>query len=172
MAKYRRYRNYNRRSRSRWSSNLLDKPGAVLTTEPSAIFYDSTVLSYNPTQQQNNVPQIFTVKNVEFNGVIETSSSTGNIENLCIYIMFVPQGMTITHTYAKDHPEYIMAMKYFGTPSPDNHQNYQPIRVKTRLARKLNTGDSIILYIHGYNVGTTSVSLEYSGIVRWWSKAN
>lgn len=172
MAKYTRYRKYSRRSRSKWSSNITHHVGQVITAEPSAIFFNSTVLSFNPTQSNTTVPQIFTVKNIEFNGTFESSSSLTQIENLCAFIMFVPQGMNITANYDTEHPEYIMAMKYYGSPSPDGQQQFQPIRVKTRLARKLNTGDSVILYVKGYNVGTSSSTLEYSGVTRWWTKAN
>jgi hypothetical protein len=172
MAKYRRYRNYNRRSRPKWSANITHHVGEVIPLAAASTFFHTTVLSFNPIQTNTTVPQIFTVKNVEFNGTMEMTSANNNIENLCAFIMFVPQGMTITASYDIDHPEYIMAMKYYGSPSLDGQQQYQPLKVKTRLSRKLNTGDSIVLYLKGFNVGTTGTNLEYSGITRWWTKAN
>lgn len=172
MAKYRRYRNYNRRNRTKWSSNLSDIT-EVISAPSAATFFHSVVLSFNPTQTNTTVPQIFTVKNVEFNGTIETNTGAGGLENIRAFIMFVPQGMNITASYDHDHPEYIMAMKYFGGPAQDGYQNWQPIRVKTRLSRKLNTGDSIILYIKGHNVAINNDShIDLTGIVRWWTKAN
>lgn len=173
MAKYRRYRNYNRRNRAKWSSNIAHQIGQVLSAPASSTFFDSIVLSFNPVQENTTVPQIFTVKNVEFNGTFEANSAASTIEDFCAFIMFVPQGMTIDASYDIKHPEYIMAMKFFGSPSSDGQQQFQPLRIKTRLARKLNTGDSIILYLKGHNVsGTTTVNLEYSGVTRWWTKAN
>lgn len=173
MAKYKRYRNYNRRSRPKWSANITHQIGTIVNAPAASTFFDTAVLSFNPVQTNTTVPQIFTVKNVEFNGSFEISSGNGSIENLCAYIMFVPQGMNITASYDIDHPEYIMAMKYYGSPSQDNLAQFQPLRVKTRLARKLNTGDSIVLYLKGHNVSSSSAaSLEYSGITRWWTKAN
>lgn len=168
-------RRYRRRyyKKTRWSANLTNIIGNVITAEPSTSFQNNIVLCYNPIQSQQTVSQKFTVKNVEFNGVYEAgSSSATTIENFCAYIMFVPQGMNVTANYETQHPEYIMAMKYFGSPSNDGQQQYQPFKVRTRLARTLDTGDSVILYLKGTNVGTTQVNLEYSGVVRWWTKAN
>lgn len=172
MAKYTRYRKYSRRYRTKWSPNISHEVGKVVSAPAATTFFDTTVLSFNPVQTNTTVPQIFTVKNVEFNGTFEISSSSNVIENLCAFIMFVPQGMNITAAYDIEHPEYIMAMKYYGSPSQDGVQQYQPIRVKTRLSRKLNTGDSIVLYLKGYNVGSSNLNLEYSGITRWWTRAN
>ena len=59
--------------------------------------------------------------------------------------MFVPQGMNMMLTMMSC-PEYIMAMKFFGSPLSVSKQQFQPTLIKTRLSRKLNTGDSIVLY--------------------------
>lgn len=172
MAKYTRYRKYSRRNRSKWSSNIVHHTGEIVTAPPASTFFNSLVLSFNPIQQNTTVPQIFTVKNVEFTGQFEISTGNGSIEGLCAFIMFVPQGMNITASYDNDHPEYIMAMRFFGSPSTDNETKFAPIRIKTRLSRKLNTGDSIILYLKGFNVSSSQASLEYTGVTRWWTKAN
>lgn len=169
MAK-RRYRRYRRRSR--WSANLTNVIGEVISAEPSSTFQNTVVLCFNPIQASTMVSQKYTVKNIEFNGVFESTSSLNSVENFCAYIMFVPQGMNVTPAYELQHPEYIMAMKYFGSPSPDGQQQYQPLKVRTRLARTLDTGDSVVLYLKGNNVGTTTANLEFSGVVRWWTKAN
>lgn len=172
MAKYTRYRKYSRRNRTKWSSNIVHHTGETISAPASSTFFNTLVLSFNPIQQNTSVPQVFTVKNVEFNGQFESTNPITTVEGLCAFIMFVPQGMNITASYDTDHPEYIMAMKFFGTPAVDGQAYFQPLRIKTRLSRKLNTGDSIVLYLKGYNVGTSNVSLEYSGITRWWTKAN
>lgn len=156
----------------KWSANLTNIIGEVLEAPPSTVFQRTISLCFNPVQDSQRVSQKFTVKNVEFNGVYEATSSLATIENFCAYIMFVPQGMGITTNYEQMHPEYIMAMKYFGSPSNDGQQQYQPFKVKTRLARTLDTGDSVILFLKGNNVGTSQANLEFSGVVRWWTKAN
>ena len=92
--------------------------------------------------------------------------------------MFVPQGMTVTPNYNIEHPEYIMNYKYLGSPTGTGTstsaevQQYQPFRLRTRLSRKLNTGDSVILFIKGLNQGTGNININLSGLVRWWTKAN
>lgn len=99
--------------------------------------------------------------------------------------MFVPQGMNVTASYNLEHPEYIMAYKFLGSPSVDYTnlvgqgsivgQQYQPYRINTRLSRKLNTGDSVILFIKGNNTnttGTTNAVFDFHGLVRWWTRAN
>lgn len=172
MAKYRRYRRYRRRT-GRWSSNIQDIPSTVLTGV-SGNWSGTTTLATNPAQTTTGVSQIFTVKNFEVNFVIESSNeqSLQSIENLCCYIMFVPQGMNVSENYNVSHPEYIMNYKFIGSPSPDASQNYQPFKIRTRLARKLNTGDSVVLFIKGYNQSTTDLTMTLSGLVRWWTKAN
>lgn len=96
--------------------------------------------------------------------------------------MYLPQGMTAGNDYHIQHPEYIMAYKYLGSPTQAaqssaqasvENQQYQPTRIRSRLSRKLNTGDSIILYIKGYNQSSsTAYNYSLSGIVRWFTKAN
>lgn len=172
MAKYTRYRKYSRRNRAKWSSNIVHHTGEIINAPASSTFFNTLVLSFNPIQQNTSVPQVFTVKNVEFTGQFEISTGSGVIEGLCAFIMFVPQGMNITSSYDTDHPEYIMAMRFFGSPSLDNETKFAPIKIKSRLSRKLNTGDSVVLYLKGYNTGSSSASIEYSGITRWWTKAN
>ena len=63
MAKYRRYRNYNRRNyRGKWSPNIQE----LLTTEISSTpgtFFATYTLATNPVQDNTTVSQTYTVKN-------------------------------------------------------------------------------------------------------------
>jgi hypothetical protein len=95
--------------------------------------------------------------------------------------MFVPQGMNISEDYNLQHPEYILNYKYLGSPTATfsnqstgdvETQQYQPHRLRTRLSRKLQTGDSIILFIKGLNTSTSAQQVNLSGLIRWWTKAN
>ena len=93
------------------------------------------MLAFNPTQVNTAVSQVFTVKNVEVSFYIDSDAqNTSAVEDIAAYIMFVPQGMNITVDYNIQHPEYIMAYKFLGSPSPDTGngggQQYQPQRVK------------------------------------------
>lgn len=175
MARYRRTRRYRRRS-GRWAANIQEVNG-TLTAAPGTFSQAETILT-NPAQSTTLVTQVFTVKNVEvtFNLDFEHSStsSVNDIEAVTAYIMYVPQGMTITSNYNLDHPEYIMTYKYLGSPTIDNNgQQYQPYKIRTRLARKLQSGDNVILFIKGLNQNNENrYLLRLSGLVRWWTKAN
>lgn len=180
MAKYRRRRYFKRKS-GRWAPNIV-KISNTNTALPGE-FYNIEDLAENPVQVNSGVSQTFTVKNIEINFTLEGSvgGDTSYIESVTAYVMFVPQGMTITSSYYAQHPEYIMTYKYLGSPTIEytpgsagvpQTQNYQPFRIKTRMSRKLQSGDRIILYIQGSNDNTTSSTYKIDGIVRWWSKAN
>ena len=172
MARYRRTRRYRRRS-GRWAANIQEVNGSVSATP--GIFSNTESILTNPAQSPNLVTQVYTIKNIEITFNLDFESNTGiqNIEAFTAYIMYAPQGMTITNNYNLEHPEYIMAYKYLGSPTQDGQsQNYQPYRVRTRLARKLQSGDNVILFIKGVNQTSDTYNLRLSGLVRWWTKAN
>ena len=177
MARARRTRRRFRRS-GKWSANIQEINNVSITTTQGA-WSGTTTLATNPSQNTLGVSQIYTVKNFDINFTIESSNYT-QLEAISAYIMYVPQGMTITETYNLDHPEYILNYKYLGSPtagtqtgtSSTENQQYQPYRVRTRMARKLNTGDSVILFIKGLSETSTATTLQLSGLIRWWTKAN
>lgn len=179
MPRYsRRFRRYRRRS-AKWAANLQEINTTTIQAPAQQQFFTSFVLAFNPTQLNTSVSQVFTVKNLEVNFYIDCATDAPNLEDITAYIMFVPQGMPIGLSYNLEHPEYIMAYKYLGSPSHDssinggnNGQNYQPTRVKTRLSRKLQSGDNVILFVKGSNLGTADKAFDVHGLVRWWTKAN
>lgn len=175
MAK-RGYRQRSRfRRRGRWSSNIQ---GLALTGDapPSSTFGDFYTVAQNPAQVNSTVSQQYTVKNVEITGEFESAGGF-SIENVSFYIMYVPEGYPLNLDLPFTHPEWIMAYKYIGQ-SAQNTQSaagvtfYQPPRIKTRLSRRLNTGDSIVFIYRGYNSSTSSSYIKFNGLVRWWTKAN
>ena len=174
MAK-RRTRKFKRRT-TRWSSNIAEFSNQNLSAG-AGVFFNSTTLATNPSQTTLGVSQIYTCKNFDINFTIESANSW-SLENMTAYIMFVPQGMVVDSNYNLDHPEYILNYKYLGSPTntgtsvSSESQQFQPTRLRTRMARKLQTGDGIILFIKGLNEGTSTLSYNLSGLVRWWTKAN
>lgn len=178
MARYRRYRKYSRRSHPKWAPNLQEINTTTVQAPGSSTFYQTFVLAFNPTQVNTAVSQTYTVKNLEVSFYIDSSSSvsTSILEDIAAYIMFVPQGMNITSDYNIQHPEYIMAYKFLGSPNSENPTNtpqqYQPSRVRTRLSRKLQSGDNVILFIKGSNTGQSDTTFDFHGLIRWWTKAN
>lgn len=167
------------RSKNRWAPNI-SKIRDVIQCSTGEWGANST-LTTNPVQSNALVSQVYTVKNFEISFTIEggNDQSMYYIEGVTAYIMFVPQGMSVGNDYYLQHPEYILNYKYLGSPTSSNssqvtveNQNFQPIRVKTRLSRKLQTGDQIVLFLNGVNSGNSNVDLNIDGIVRWWTKAN
>lgn len=174
MARTKRTRRYRRRA-ARWAPNISEFTGTE-TVPASDVFSYTTTLTTNPVQVSTLVSQTYTVKNFDISFTIDlTNATTNSIEDLAVYIMYVPQGMNIGSDYNLQHPEYIMNYKFIGSPSFDGAatgQQYQPVKVKTRLARKLQTGDSVILFVKGRNQASNSYALEFHGLIRWYTKAN
>lgn len=170
MAKTKRTRRYRK---SKWSANIQEF-SSTQTVSAGTFFLEST-LATNPTQNVLGVSQVYTVKNPELSFIFKGSSvaDTSALDDISIYIMYLPQGMTVTTNFNLDHPEYMMAYKFLGAPYADTgSQNFQPIKIKSRLSRRLNTGDKIILLIKGNNNLTSNNTLVVSGLTRWWTKAN
>ena len=187
MAKYKRYRKYTRRNRTRWSSNIIDVgPSDFVLTNPEGWNSTEVTLITNPDYSSALTSNLYTIKNVEVSINFDTDYAGTNdpkgIENLQFYIMYVPQSMYVGQDYAIKHPEYIMAMRYYGEPGQETTQNlnglaqftYAPsLKIKTRLSRKLNTGDRIILFIRAANTtNNATIKTTFGGLCRWWTKAN
>jgi len=176
---YRRYRKYSRRNRKSWSTRLLTFKGAQ-SVAPGIAYVIYSNLCQNPAQDINTVSNLYTVKNINCQVELE---GEGQIENLQAYIMYVPQGYVPTGVpseYANlpfDHPEWIMAHRFYGSPQREGSNitpGFPPLRLFSRLARKLDTGDRVILLILGENTnaGTASITLDYQGLVKFNTKAN
>ena len=108
MAK-RRYRRYRRR---RHYCPNIEEINQTITASPGA-FSEATSLALNPAQANSLVSQKYTVKNFSIDFVIETEdydAATLEIEGLCVYIMYVPQGVELEGytNFNVDHPEYIL----------------------------------------------------------------
>lgn len=175
-------RKYYKRNRGKWAANIQELSNTVITNA-QGVNFNSYTLAFNPTQINTAVSQTFTVKNFEISSVIniplEQAGTLRHWEDFAAYIMFVPQGMQVTTSYNNQHPEYIMAYKFLGKPSNEysaTGQQYQPVKVKTRLSRKLQSGDSIILFLKwnytNPEMPQEAPKAEIHGLYRWWTKAN
>lgn len=170
----RRVRRY-RRGRGRWSANIKNI-SETQSPIPIGINNVQVDLCTNPIQTSTGVSQQYTVKNIELSvfAEIPASGANGGVEDLEHYIMFVPQGMTVGNDYNLIHPEYIMAYYYQGNPISDSLELGYKLKLKSRLSRRLQTGDKII-YFNKYNNTLSSPSTAtygINGICRWWTKAN
>ena len=173
MAKTKKYyrRKYNK---GRWSANI-DNIIEDIVFQAGTSGYSLVTLQRNPVQSSSSVSQQYTVKNIELTYEFEVSDpqSLSAIENLQAYIMYVPQAMTIDETLPFTHPEYIMAYRWLGSPNLDTTQpGRSPLYIKTRLSRRLQTGDKIIFLIIGKNTSASQIISSIRGLVRYWTKAN
>lgn len=176
MAKYTRYRRYSRRNRSKtWSTRLTNINVSQLTTSGVPFFIYRT-LATNPAQDDNTVSQRFTVKNIHAQVNIEVQSGAAQyVENLQHYILFVPQGYALSEQTPYDHPEWIMAHRFLGSPQPDNPNYYPPQTLFSRLARKLDTGDRVVYLLLGSNTAPGvggDATLLVNGLLKLNTKAN
>ena len=72
-----------------------------------------------------------------------------------------------------------MAVKFLDNPQIDDKTTantgyiQKPFTISTRLARKLQTGDSIQLCLFGTNKSATAaVPIRFSFMAQWWTCAN
>lgn len=160
--------------KGKWSPNIYTIGSSGLVAQ-TGNFYISQELAKNPVQTTTTISQSYTVKNVELNFEL-AGDSQQNISGVVVYIMYAPQGITVNSSYANNHPEYIMAYRFLGKPNYLTTTSQNPgrnsIKVKSRLSRKLQTGDSIVLLIVGENTGNQGTAMQLSGVFRWWTKAN
>lgn len=174
MARYRR-RRYYRRSKGKWSTRITNINDQQTVSQEAEVFF-SRAIATNPAQSDNTVSQRYTVKNVWMQFTLEqytsaSSVTTNYLQNMQVFIVYIPQGFTVTSSTVYEHPEWVMAQKFVGVPLTGDNPGYSPISVRTRLARKLDTGDKIVFIVQGSNPrGTTTVNI--SGIVRFNTKAN
>ena len=153
MARTKKIRRYYKKGS--WSTRLTNFSGVQSVPGGGnwVIYYN---LCTNPAQSDSTVSNKYTVKNIDVTCLLENNANEYSTfaENFQFYVMFIPQGYIPTGTpsaYADvpfNHPEWIMAYRYVGNLMNDTSTSFPPIRVKSRLARKLDTGDRIVLFIY------------------------
>lgn len=164
------------RKKGIWSSRITN---FSFNREVSATssFEIITPLTSNPQQSDTGISQKFTAKNINLQFMLEGPNNSGGtvsnaFENVQIFVIFVPQGYVLSSNTPYEHPEWIMSYKYVGIPVTQNDPGYGPIKVFSRLARKLDTGDGISLLIIGSNTSSGGQTIKGSGVIRYNTKAN
>lgn len=172
MARRTRRKYYKRKGR--WAGNIRTLTNQTLQGTPGT-FFGVIDLATNPVQSDSTVSQTFTVKNIELSYQLEVIATNfvNYIEGLCAYIMYIPEGYTVTETVPNLHPEWIMAYRWLGSPDVDQSTPGRlPSKIKTRMSRRLQSGDRIILLITGTNSTNDNYNVTFNGLLRWWTKAN
>lgn len=169
MAKSRRTKKFYR-SKGKWSSRIQN---VDITKEiaGNSNFFESRNLALNPIQEDNTVSQKFTVKHMWVQFTIE-AIGTDTLENCQAFILFIPQGFNLDDSTAYQHPEWIMASRFIGVPIAENDPGYGPFNIRSRLSRKLDTGDRIVFVLQGHNRSVNNTNTRLTGIVRYVTKAN
>ena len=178
MARYTKRRFYKRRIH--YSPNIARIGPSSFNIPANSRDIGVVTLIENQVYDPSRTNNIITVKNPELS--IEFEATYAYIEACTAYLLFIPEGYTVNINTPTQHPEWIMAYKYFGSPNLDDNQSgsssNQPSskyinKIKTRLSRKLNTGDRIVLLVEGTNTSANNAyPMQYQGLCRWFTKAN
>ena len=171
MARHRRSRRYYRK-RGVWSSRIQEL-NISETAAAGTNFFIQRDLVENPVQSDSNISQKFTVKNMraELEAQITTTNPAA-VNFIRAYIMFVPQGVTVNASLPLNHPEWIMAYRWIGSATLNTTPYFPALRLGSRLARNLDTGDRITFLIIGENSDIQATGLNCNGLVRYNTKAN
>lgn len=179
-------RRYFRRSyrraypRKKWASNIGSST-LQLTVPANSSYAAGAAFALNPAQSPSTVASAFTVKRVRLSidAVTPQSEDFRLLQQVIAAIMYVPQGYTVDYTILQQHPEWIMAIKYMGEPSmyesptSTGGTRNKPFQVSSRLARKLQTGDSIQLVLFATNISTdTAANINFRFLAQWWSRSD
>nr|WAK45949.1 MAG: capsid protein [Entamoeba-associated CRESS DNA virus 4] len=175
---YYRRRWYGRRTfrKKNWSSNIITT-STTITFPANTTYGAGSALCLNPSQSVSTVSQPFTIKNIKLSIVSQSDELNVPlyVDNLTVAIMYVPQGYTVSYNTLSEHPEWVMAIKFLDDPTlvPGTSNGIiKPFTVSTRLARKLQTGDSVQLCVFGTNNGNSACTARFKFLAQWWTCAN
>lgn len=154
-----------RRRTAKWSPHLLVQSISFETS--SGDFGSYQLLAKNSTDTTVPVPSIIKVKN--FRVSIDTSvPSVANYPNyLNVYLMYIPEGVTMTSDTPRNHPEWILAWKGINAIS---HADKEGIVLSSRLSRNLNSGDGVYLLFSGNS--SSNITLNFVATSTYVSRAN
>ena len=149
----------NVKTRTRWSR------------ENTTLFFATSATPFQ-TVGTNIVPATTTQGMRTVGNFTITLTSRGttevNVEPQSIYwaLVYVPQGQTTAHLNVADGASLYEPNQYVIACGM-NSSTAGPIRIRTRMMRKLNSGDFISLL-----VATSETSFQYSGVVSYSVKYN
>lgn len=165
MARTRRTFYTSRRRTAKWSSHLLVQP---LTFESAAgDFASYQLIAKNSTDTTVPVPNIIKVKNFRVSIDTTAPGTFPNIRYFNVYLMYIPEGITINTDTPKNHPEWILGWRGINdTNTSDQHT----LVITSRLARNLNSGDGIYLVFGGY--AEQAITANFACTTSYVSRAN
>lgn len=152
------------RPRRKWAPTMVQ---GTLTYDIDAqtTAFNGSLLCQNSANVGSSVPVSTIVKVKNFKVVIDLTTVTGGAtaRNFFLALMYVPQGFTLTVNTAIQHPEWILVWRTIdATSGTSNGTALQNIQMSSRLARNLNSGDSIVLFSSAYNPSTGQIGVGLS----------
>lgn len=174
--RYYRRRTITRAPRKKWASNIVTFTGAMTSN------FFSHVLVTNAAQTASPTPVIVKVGNFKCQldaSYMYDAPSAANILCMTAYVMYVPEGISVTtNAAAQDliakHPEWIMGWRQFNTDGLQAAQtaHTNSVTFSSRLKRNLNSGDSVQLFVVPYVGASVGWSGAVTGTVQYWNCAN
>jgi hypothetical protein len=115
-----------------------------------------------------------TVRSFTTDLFIEMVNATPNagLDKAQFFVMFLPEGHTVTVNLPFQHPEWVISYCYQGTPLADTQTVGYNIKKITRKTRRLRPGDSIFLFAMAENNTSSPLSINVSGLIKYFSKMN
>lgn len=179
--------------RKRWQMQLYQMNNAINTDEnlkrtyievpANTSFTMQHEITQNSTASSTPTPSIVKVGNFQVKMYISCVPSEATVERIMYYlrayIMFVPEGVTVTGAWMNQHPEYILAkggkassafthataINQAGTEVPYNSAKaLVNLQFSSRLKRNLNTGDKIMLVLIGNAVSRACAYTMYGDV--------
>lgn len=155
-------RRYKVAPKKKWASNFLRFQSTVTVPAPVAVN-----LAINPTQE-NAVPRTIKAKNFKVSLWFEGANqeAVSNINLIEAYVVYKPQGYIISTETIAEHPEWVLVHKMIGRPDYQAEVT-KPYVLSSRLARNLQSGDSIQLVINA--LGTPRTEVIVRGNLFYWT---
>lgn len=146
MARYYKYRRtYFKKvyPRKRWASCM--KTGLLdITIQPGNLVGTSVAdLCKNSSDGSNPNPVIVKFGRFKMKGDLRYSAGAARAVSTCmVYIMYVPEGVTLNLNFITAHPEYLLGWTCLSLESGGSFS------LSSSLKRNLNTGDRIQAYFY------------------------
>ena len=147
--------------KKRWATNIMSFNKNFEGGD--GLFAATQVLVENSTQNSSPTPTIVKTGNFKIQGdCTVTSSSSNAVIGISMYVIYVPEGITITSpTSAQNlinaHPEWILSWKFVAANRlSGTSDNVDAFSFSSRLKRNLNSGDTIQLISTRPILGHTS----------------
>lgn len=155
----RRYYGGSRRKARKWSPSLV-RANLALTAAAGVNSFTTLDLCGNSSNVGANVPVSTIIKAKNFKTVIDVTSGTGGdaLRNFFLAIMYIPQGFVVTGETPAQHPEWILVWRSVDVSF--NGQQLQNVQISSRLARNLNSGDKIVMFVSVENTGVSTANVN------------